>query len=75
LLAIRDVTARFAAPYKLHFACGSVKLNGWINIERDPVSAIVDVSWDVRMPLPLPDGCAELVFHEHFLSTWKSPRV
>jgi predicted SAM-dependent methyltransferase len=67
LQAAYDSIGRFTAPYKLHFACGTVKLPGWINIDRDPVSTVIDISWDIRQTLPLPDHCAELVFHEHFL--------
>ncbi|HEX6963756.1 MAG TPA: methyltransferase domain-containing protein [Lacipirellula sp.] len=65
--AVEQALARFAAPYRFHFACGTVKLPGWVNIDRDPVSEIVDISWDIRQPLPVADGCVELIHHEHFL--------
>jgi predicted SAM-dependent methyltransferase len=54
-------------PYRLHIACGNVKLPGWVNVDRDPVSEIIDVSWDVRQPLPIADCSCEYIFHEHFL--------
>jgi predicted SAM-dependent methyltransferase len=65
--AVDEALRRFEAPYQLHFACGTVKLPGWVNIDRDPVSEIVDISWDIREPLPVADGCAGLIHHEHFL--------
>ena len=65
--AARDFFQQLAPPYKLHFACGTVRLPNWINIDRDPVSEIIDVSWDVREPLPIPDGSVRLIYHEHFL--------
>ena len=67
LRAVRDIFQRFDAPYKLHFACGTVKLPGWVNIDRDPVSDVIDLSWDAREPLPIVDGCVQFVYHEHFL--------
>lgn len=65
--AARQRIEQFAAPFRLHLACGKVHLPGWINIDQDAVSNIVDVSWDLRRKLPLQDECAEFVFHEHFL--------
>ena len=40
---------------------------GWVNIDRDAASEIIDVSWDLRQPLPIADGAAEAIYHEHFL--------
>jgi predicted SAM-dependent methyltransferase len=53
-------------PYRLHLACGKVALPGWINIDQ-VMHDTVDILWDLRRPLPVADGCAEFVFHEHFL--------
>jgi predicted SAM-dependent methyltransferase len=58
---------RFEAPYRLHLACGKVHLADWVNVDQDPQSDIVDVSWDLRHSLPLAGGCCEYIFHEHFL--------
>jgi predicted SAM-dependent methyltransferase len=44
-----------------------VKLPGWVHIDRDPVSETVEISWDVRQPLPIGDGTCQFIFHEHFL--------
>jgi predicted SAM-dependent methyltransferase len=58
---------RWPQPYKLHVACGTVKLPGWVNVDRDPVSEIIDVSWDVRQPLPIGDCSCQFIYNEHFL--------
>jgi predicted SAM-dependent methyltransferase len=65
--AAKKVLQRFTAPYRLHLACGTVHRPGWVNIDRDPASEIIDLSWDLRDPLPIPDGSAEAIFHEHFM--------
>lgn len=59
--------SQFRAPYRLHLGCGKNHFAGWVNIDQEATAGIVDVSWDLRQPLPLPEGCAELVYHEHFL--------
>lgn len=56
----------FQPPYRLHLACGKVRLADWVNIDQD-LHDTVDVAWDLRRPLPLADCTAELVYHEHFL--------
>ncbi len=65
--AAHNVLRRFSKPYKLHIACGGVRLRGWINVDRDPPSKIVDISWDVRQPLPIEDESCAFIFNEHFL--------
>lgn len=59
--------SNFPAPYMLHLGCGSVHFAGWINIDRSPSDSIVDISWDVCNPLPLPDRSCSLLYHEHLL--------
>jgi predicted SAM-dependent methyltransferase len=61
------VFQQFQQPYKLHIACGSVKFPGWVHIDRDPASDIIDISWDVRQPLPIGEGMCRFIHHEHFL--------
>ncbi|WP_428304432.1 class I SAM-dependent methyltransferase [Lacipirellula sp.] len=58
---------KFHAPYRLHIGCGKVHFPGWVNVDRDPMSEIVDVSWDLRHSLPIHDGTVEYIFHEHFM--------
>lgn len=48
---------------RLHFACGFSPLEGWVNI--DLVGARVDVPWDLRRQLPLPDSSVDAIFSEH----------
>ena len=49
---------------KLHLGCGTVHLDGWINIDRE---AHADLAADVRRPLPFGDGAARLIYHEHLM--------
>ena len=65
--AFAEAIQRWPQPFRLHIACGKVKLPGWVHIDRDPVSEIIDVTWDVRRPLPIDDGSCEFIYHEHFL--------
>lgn len=67
LRAARAAFERFEPPYRLHIGCGTIHFPGWINVDRDPASEVIDVSWDLRYPLPIPAGSAEFVFHEHFM--------
>ena len=65
--------ARAGTPLRLHIGCGPRVLPGWVNIDllayppfapgtREDFFAI-----DVTRGIPLPDGCAEVVFHEDFV--------
>ncbi len=56
----------YEPPYRLHLACGKVRLPDWINVDQDAWDT-VDVRWDLRLPLPIADETAEFVYHEHFL--------
>jgi predicted SAM-dependent methyltransferase len=49
---------------KLHLGCGTVHLDGWVNIDLE---AGADLRLDVRRPLPFPDGAARLIYHEHLM--------
>jgi predicted SAM-dependent methyltransferase len=49
---------------KLHLGCGTVHLDGWINIDRERGA---DLRRDVRRPLPFDDGAASLIYHEHLM--------
>lgn len=49
--------------HKLNIASGCTRHPGWINIDA---SSGADVRMDLRRPIPLPDGCAALIFCEHF---------
>ena len=63
---------RFASRgLKLHLGCGTVRLDGWVNIDlasrARELEAPPDLSWDVRRTLPFPDGAARLIYHEHLM--------
>lgn len=49
---------------KLHLGCGTVHLDGWINID---LVARADLRLDVRDRLPFGDGAARLIYHEHLM--------
>lgn len=48
---------------RLNLGCGSLRLDGWVNV--DLVGLPIDVAWNINRPLPFPDGSADAVFHEH----------
>jgi len=49
---------------KLNIGCGPNLKAGWVNIDMLPT---VDLPLDMRDPIPLQDGCAALIYTEHFL--------
>ena len=53
-------------PRSLHLnlGCGAHRLDGFLHLDMAPG---VDYRVDLRRPIPLPDGCAERIFSEHFL--------
>ena len=66
---IRRYLADSPTP-RLHMGCGRHLLPGWLN--ADVTLALSQhpegVFMDARTTLPLPDGCLDYVFHEHFLT-------
>lgn len=50
----------------LHLGCGARIVPGWINIDAFERPGL-DLRWDLRDPLPCPDGAAALIYSEHFL--------
>lgn len=64
----RRIAAGHAASGKdllLHIGSGGEHKDGWVNIDLagDPV----EVPWNLKHPLPFPDGSADAVFSEHLL--------
>lgn len=63
----RRIAKRLArrTPLRLHFGCGTSRLEGWINV--DLVGLPVDLSWNIRRPLPFRRDTVDVIFHEHVL--------
>ncbi|SNT01598.1 Methyltransferase domain-containing protein [Geodermatophilus pulveris] len=59
------------APLLLNLGSGTYNVPGWVNIDLWGWHAAwgvhPDVVWDLRRPLPLPDGAVDAVFMEHVL--------
>ncbi len=51
-------------PLYLNVGCGSVKLAGFVNIDRDPGA---DVQIDVTQGLPYADSSVDGIYSEHFI--------
>jgi predicted SAM-dependent methyltransferase len=51
---------------RLHFGCGEIHLEEWLNIDVVGAGA-ADFLWDLRYRLPFPDGSVSAIFHEHLL--------
>ncbi len=57
-------------PLKLNLGSGRKLKAGWVNV--DAIRG-ADLRVDLREPLPLPDGCAEIVYSEHFFEHLSFP--
>jgi predicted SAM-dependent methyltransferase len=53
----------------LNVGCGTDYKEGWINIDNNSDDNIekLDLNWDLRNPLPFPDGSVDYIFNEHFM--------
>ncbi len=56
---------------KLHLGSGSRLLDGWLNVDEwEGYPSLTPEQYlrhDLRHPVPLPDGCADYVYSEHFI--------
>jgi predicted SAM-dependent methyltransferase len=48
---------------KLNIGCGPNPKQGWVNVD---LFATADLTLDMREAIPLPDGCCETIYSEHF---------
>jgi predicted SAM-dependent methyltransferase len=51
---------------RLNFGCGETRYEGWSGIDRF-FAPNVDLTIDLRRPLPFPNECVDLCYSEHFL--------
>ena len=70
-LAARRARRFSARGLRLHLGCGTVRLDGWVNIDLPArareLETPPDLAWDVRRRLPFPDRAARLIYHEHLM--------
>ena len=66
ILARRSLTV-FRPPYRLNVGCGNIPFHGWINVDANYVPGVTDMLWDATDPFPMPNGCCEFIYNEHFL--------
>ncbi len=64
---IEKKLARFSIPYKLHLGCGTVKFDGWINIDSNATFQTVDIAWDLARGIPVKDASCRFFYAEHLL--------
>jgi predicted SAM-dependent methyltransferase len=57
--------AELPRPLRLHLGSGNEHKDGWVNV--DLAGYPVEAAWNLAEPLPLPDGAAAAIFHEHLL--------
>ena len=50
----------------VNLGCGRTAHPAWVNLDVEPTLACVK-RWDVRKPLPFPDGSVDMVYHSHLL--------
>lgn len=67
LARARRILARFPAPYKINAGCGTLRFEGWVNIDCDQSLQNVDLYWDLSQGLPTPDATCAVIYSEHML--------
>ena len=66
--SVKKLITKYPSSYKLHIGCGSVRLEGWINIDNNKQGQVVDIVWDIFDGLPfLENSSCSLIYNEHFL--------
>ena len=69
-LARRGRPLEMERGLKINVASGGHRSEGWLHLDGVPGS---DVRADLRRRWPLPDGCARLIYCEHFLDHLEHP--
>jgi predicted SAM-dependent methyltransferase len=65
--AIKSIK-NFTTPYKLNIGSGTVKLEEWVNVDREKVPGVTDLVWDATNRFSfLDDASCSLIYNEHFL--------
>jgi predicted SAM-dependent methyltransferase len=59
---------QFQSPYRLNIGAGTIKLEGWVNIDLERVPNVTDVIWDATRKFSfLEDASCSIIYNEHFL--------
>ncbi len=58
---------RARSQARLHLGCASNYIDGWINIDLFRPGRRLDLRWDLRRGIPVPDDCIESIFAEHLI--------
>ena len=53
--------------HKIHIGCGTIRFEGWINLDIESDNPMADVICDAREQLPFENDSCSLVYNEHFL--------
>jgi predicted SAM-dependent methyltransferase len=67
MVRARRAFRRFAPPYRIHAGCGSLRFDGWVNIDCDTKLQNADLHWDLSQDLPAPDASCSAIYSEHML--------
>src|SRR6476620_5920641 len=75
LMQSRSVAAKqfqqFPQPAKLHIGCGTLRFEGWVNIDLERRPGVVDIQLDATKPFPFEDNTCQYIYNEHFLEHLK----
>jgi len=65
---VASLLKEHAGSLKLNLGCGTDYKEGWINIDNNSDNNVqkLDLSWDLRNPLPFADNSVDFIFNEHF---------
>lgn len=66
---ITKLLQRYPDKIMLNIGCGTDYKDGWVNIDNNSDNNIekLDLSWDMRKPLPFENESVDYIFNEHFL--------